>query len=119
MIEVNVNGIPVNFNVDSGFSSEVKIHTLLREGDECEVDDDGIIRKGVVKNIVRLSNGKMLFSVDLLNSPIKDWGMFEGERVAPSDPVQCQLRLTAVDMIIRKYEPKGQSTNVSLWGTER
>lgn len=95
------------------------LYSLLRLGDECLVDDDGITRRGVVRNIIRLSKGKTLFSVELKNNPIKEWDLMDAEKVSPPDPVQCMLRLTAYEMVLRKYEPKGQSTNVSLWGTER
>lgn len=119
VIEIDVNGIPVDFSLESGFNSDKPLYSLLRAGDDCLVDDDGITRKGVVLNIIRLSKGKTLFSVKLINNILKEWDLFEGEKVTPVDPVQCMLRLTAYEMILRKYEPKGQSINVSLWGTER
>lgn len=119
VVEIDVNGIPVGLNMESGFSSDKPLYSLLRAGDNCLVDDGGITRKGVVQNIIRLSKGKTLFSVKLINNILKEWDLFEGEKVTPVDPVQCMLRLTAYEMILRKYEPKGQSTNVSLWGTER
>lgn len=119
-VEMEVNGITVEFNMSSGFSAEGKpVYTLLRAGDDCLVEDGGIIRKGVVQNIIRLSSGKTLFSVKLINNILKEWDLFEGEKVSPPNPLQCMLRLTAFEMLLRQYEPKGQSTNVSLWGTER
>lgn len=119
-IEIDVNGITVGFDMSTGVSYINKpLYSLLRLGDECLVDDDGITRRGVVRNIIRLSKGKTLFSVELKNNPIKEWDLMDAEKVSPPDPVQCMLRLTAYEMVLRKYEPKGQSTNVSLWGTER
>ena len=115
-IEVNVNGIGVSVSEGSVFKTQdVLLHTLLRKGDDCEVNDDGVIYKGVVRNIIRLSKGKTLFSVELLNNPTNGWELFEDWQVTPVDPEQCALRLTAIDMLLRRYEPKGQSTNVSLW----
>lgn len=115
-IEIDVNGISIAFDMASGVQAECPpLCTLLRKGDACEVDDGGIIRKGKVQNIISLSKGKKLFSVRLDNNPLKDWDLVEGEKVAPVDALQCRLRLTAFEMLLRKYEPTGQSTNVSLW----
>lgn len=119
-IKIEEYGIAVEFSMESGFGTEGKeVYTLLRKGDDCLVDDDGVIRKGVVNNIIRLSNGKTLFSVKLINNILKEWDLFYGEKVWPPDAIQCMLRLTAFEMLLRKYEPKGQSTNVSLYGYER
>lgn len=114
-IEINVNGIGVSFDSPEEMATQdFRLHTLLRKDDVCEVNDRGVIFKGIVRNIIKLSNGKMLFSVELKNSPSKEWELFEDYQVTPVDALQCALRLTAVDMLLRKYEPKGMSTNVSL-----
>ena len=94
---------------------EIPLYKLLRVGDDCEVYDRGVTYNGVVRNIIRLSNGKTLFSVDLCNNPVKSWDLYIHDKVAPRDAVQRMLRMTTIDMLLKKYEPTGQSTNVSLW----
>ena len=94
---------------------EIPLYKLLRIGDDCEVNDKGVIYNGVVRNIIHLSNGKTLFSVDLCNNPVKDGDLYYEEKIVPRDVEQKTLRMTALDILLRKYEPKGQSTNVSLW----
>lgn len=91
------------------------IYTLLRKGDTCVVDDFGVIRKGVVRNIIKLSKGKTLMSVQLTHSYTQECVIYNAECVSPADGMQCLLRLTSYEMILRRYEPKGQSTNVPLW----
>lgn len=114
--ELDVNGLVVSIDVSPDVDMPEKpLYTLLKAGDYCLVTDNGIVRKGKVKSVIRLSKGKMLFSVDLLNHPLKDWDMYEGPMVEPEDPMQCLLRITAYEMLLRRYEPKGMSLNVSLF----
>lgn len=120
MKEMEVNGVKVGIDTEAQLQLLDKpVYTLLRVGDRCLVDDGGVVRKGIVKNIMRLSSGKTLFSVDMPDNVLDDWGLFEGDKVSPPDATQCLLRLTVFEMLLRKYEPKGQSTNVSLYGYER
>ena len=115
-VELDVNGLIVSIEVSADMEEQQKpLYSLLRKGDYCLVTDNGIVRKGRIQNIIRLSNGKMLFSVDLLNHPLKDWDMYEGPMVAPEDPMQCMLRITAYEMLLRRYEPKGMSINIPLF----
>lgn len=114
--EIDVNGITVSFNMSEGFDTDnMSLHTLLRKGDACSVNDGGVFFRGKVENIIRLSNGKSIYSVILDNNPIRETVLFEDYQVSPLDPVQCALRLTAIDVLLKKYEPKGMSTNVSIW----
>ena len=114
--EIDVNGIIVTFDMAVDFDTDkMPLHTLLRKGDACEVNDGGVFFRGKVMNIIRLSIGKSLYSVELDNNPIRETVLFEDYQVAPLDPVQCALRLTALDVLLKKYEPKGMSTNVSIW----
>lgn len=116
-IRIEVNGLMVDVDGSAAALEEIPVYRLLRVGDTCVVDDGGVRRRGIVRNIICLSNGKTKFSVDLLEyCPLKDWDMYDGSQVSPVDELQCRLRLTAFDMILRKYEPQGQSLNVSLWG---
>lgn len=115
-IEVDVNGITVQVDETTALGrKDLPLYQLLRVGDFCEVDDMGVMLKGIVRGIVRLSKGKILFSVSILNNPMKDWGMFEGNQVIPANAEQRLLRMTSMDILLRKYEPKGMSTNVSIW----
>lgn len=115
-VEVDVNGIGVSFHLaESMIPRDEDLYKLLRVGDLCEVNDGGVMYKGVVTNIIRLSVGKTLFSVKLDFNPAMDACLFNSCQVRPADPVQCALRLTAMDMLLRRYEPKGKSTNVSIW----
>lgn len=111
-IDIEVNGIVVTFNIEEGFKHrDVDLHTLLRKGDECEVLDGGVRFKGRVENIIRLSKGKTLYSVRMLNNVVTDSALYEDWQVAPVDATQCALRLTALELLLKKYEPKGMSTN--------
>lgn len=111
-VEVEVNGIKVVFNIcNSVETMDTELYKLLRKGDVCEVNDGGVKFKGEVQNIIRLSKGRTLFSVRMLNNAITDTAIYEEYQVTPVDPVQCALRLTAMDMVLRKYEPTGLSTN--------
>lgn len=107
-----LNGISV---VPEKTDLDKPLYTLLRKGDACIVDDFGVIRKGIVRNIINLSKGKTLISVELTHSYTQDSAVYNAECVSPADEMQCLLRLTSYDMILRRYEPKGQSTNVPLW----
>ena len=115
-VDIDVNGIEVEFLMNDIFKKQDEgLHTLLRRGDECEVNDGGVRFKGRVENIIRLSKGKWLFSVSLYNNMMKEAELYEDYQVTPVDPEQCALRITAMDMLLRKYEPKGMSTNVGIW----
>lgn len=116
MEAVEVNGLMVSFDMIDGLESKEKeLHKLLRVGDQCQVLDKGVTYRGTVKNIIHLSKGKTLYSVSLDNNPMLDTEFYEGYKVAPLDAMQRILKLTAVDMLLRKYEPKGMSTNVSIY----
>lgn len=112
-VDIEVNGITVTFNADKELDlKDSELYKLLRKGDECIVNDGGVKFKGKIENIIHLfSKGKTLFSVRLLNNAVTDTALYEDSQVTPVDPVQCALRLTALDLILRKYEPKGLSTN--------
>ncbi len=119
-IDVEVNGLTVSMDESVKNSvDEMPVYMLLRKGDKCLVDDGGVTRRGVVRNIIRLSNGNTKFLVDLNDCYLKDWDMYDGWQVSPPDALQCKLRLTAFDMVLHQYEPKGQSLNVNLWGSDR
>lgn len=110
--EIEVNGITVEFDVNKELNAtDTELYTLLRKGDECEVDDGGVKYKGIVENIIRLSKGKTLFSIRMLNNAFNDTAFYEGCQVTPANPIQCALRVNALDFALRKYEPKGKSTN--------
>lgn len=111
-VDIEVNGITVTLNVAEDFNlDDSELYKLLRIGDKCEVNDGGVKYKGIVENIIRLSKGKTLFLVQLLNGTINDVVLYEGYQVAPVNPLQCALRLNALDFALRQYEPKGKSVN--------
>ena len=112
-MDIEVNGINISVPIDADLylkANDIPLHSLLRKGDNCEVNDNGTIYKGVVTNIVKLSKGRTLFFVRFLNRVMDEYGVFEGSQVMPRDAQQRMLRLTAVDMLLKRYEPKGMST---------
>lgn len=93
----------------------LKIHQswrLLRRSDRCIVRCDGVVKTGIVKRIIHLSNGCVLFVVaDELN---REMGLYDACDVIPARAEMVEQGLTSYELLLRRFEPKGKSTSYSL-----
>lgn len=85
---------------------------LLRVNDNCYASSHGVMIKGHITNIIRLSNGKTLFS--LSDKSGVGLGLFESGRVFPADEDMARENMTRLDLILRRLEPKGMSTATAV-----
>jgi hypothetical protein len=86
---------------------------LLRVGDMCRASLHGVVITGKVSNIIRLSNGRVLFSMRSADG--NHLGSFDHFRVVPADADMVRENMTRLDLLLRRYEPKGMSTATAGW----
>jgi hypothetical protein len=86
---------------------------LLRKGDRCCATSHGIRITGYVARIMKLSNGRVLFSVCAPDGT--NLGLFDVDRITPADEDMVRENMTRLDLLLRRYEPRGMSTATAVW----
>lgn len=87
--------------------------TLVRPGDKCLINDNGISLYGVCRYIIRLSNGKTLMVMSGFSG--EDLGIFNACYVRLSNPVSREPHITSLDTALLHFEPRGMTTNHSFF----
>lgn len=81
---------------------------LLKKGDDCIVNNGGVIETGVISYIARMNSGRVYIKV--VDKKGCDLCLTEAENVKPANGEQIIRHLTSFELMLKKMEPTGMTT---------